>query len=358
METSFSMNGGDGPNSYTQNSKIQKEGNDQAKASLSNSIQEKLIIQNHSSAEKPQVFSIADLGCSVGPNTFACVNTIIEAVRLKFQTHGSESILPEFHVFFNDHVANDFNTLFRSLPLNREYMAAGVPGSFCGRLFPKASMNLMHSAFALHWLTKIPEELTDKESPAWNKGRITYVGSSNDVIEAYTAQFLRDMEDFFTARTVELVNNGLLAILILCRPEGTKPSESTIMQGFDRLGHAFTEMAKEGLLSEALVDSFNLPIFIPNASEVKKVVSSIQHLSIEKLEEIYYPTKIVTHEDARVSSLHIRAAMEGLIRQHFGNKIIDEIFKRFIRKLHEFSKTPRHLQDGILFLLVKCNAIP
>ncbi|KAJ7943059.1 S-adenosylmethionine-dependent methyltransferase [Quillaja saponaria] len=241
-------------------------------------------------------------------------------------------------------------------------MAAGVPGSFCGRLFPKASINLMHSALALHWLTKIPEELTDKESPVWNKGRITFVGSSNDVIEAYNAQFLRDMEDFFTARSVELANNGLLAILIPCRPEGTKPSESNIMQGFDRLGYALTEMAKEGLLSEALVDSFNLPIYVPSASEVKKVVSSIQHLSIEKLEEIYYPVKLVTPEDAHVSSLHMRAAVEGLICQHFGNKITDELFKRYIRKLQEFWKSnPQRTKDykvGILFLLVKCNAIP
>ncbi|KAK7849230.1 putative s-adenosylmethionine-dependent methyltransferase [Quercus suber] len=56
-------------------------------------------------------------------------------------------------VFFNDQFSNDFNTLFISLPPNRQYFAAGVPGSFYGRLFPKASLHFIHSSYALQWLS-------------------------------------------------------------------------------------------------------------------------------------------------------------------------------------------------------------
>ncbi|ONI31590.1 hypothetical protein PRUPE_1G321300 [Prunus persica] len=201
------------------------------------------------------------------------VRTLIEAVKLEFKAQGFETQLPEFPVFFNDHVANDFNTLFKAFPIDRTYMAAGVPGSFHGRLFPKASMNLMHSSFAVQWLTRVPQEVTKEVSPAWNKGRITYArNESSKVEEAYAAQFARDMKAFFTARSAELADDGLLAILMPCRPEPSLPSESTLMNILECLGDALADMVKESLLSEAAVDSFNLPIYVPSASEVEGVI--------------------------------------------------------------------------------------
>ncbi|KAK3015615.1 hypothetical protein RJ639_005843 [Escallonia herrerae] len=224
MVETVSMNGGNGPNSYTQNSKSQEEGSTRAKALLAKSIQENLEIQNNS-----RVFSIADLGCSVGPNTFSCVQTIMQAVQLKLKNCGPDLEEPEFHVFFNDNVTNDFNTLFKALPPERQYMAAGVPGSFHGRLFPKASMNFMHSSFALNWLAKVPKEVTQEYSSAWNKGRVSYVLSSREVMNAYAAQFSSDIEAFFSARSMELAGDGLLVVIMPCRAEGTLPSESTIL---------------------------------------------------------------------------------------------------------------------------------
>ncbi|XP_041014617.1 loganic acid O-methyltransferase-like [Juglans microcarpa x Juglans regia] len=358
MGKSIAMNGGEGPNSYTHNSKQQRKGSDRAKVLLSNCIQEKLTVENKLNTANQQIFRIADLGCSVGPNTFASVQTIIEATELTFKTQILENKPPEFQVFFNDHVGNDFNTLFKALPLDRQYMAVGVPGSFHGRLFPKASMNFMHSSFALHWLTKVPEEVTVENSSAWNKGRISYVGSSSEVVKAYTEQFVRDMESFFRARAVELTSHGLMAILMPCRPEGTLPSESIIMQVFEVLGCALTDMAKEGLVSEALVDSFNLPIFIPTGNEVKEVLSNIEHLTIEKSEEINYPPNLSNLEDVRLCIGHVRAVMEGILCEHFGAELLDQLFERYSNKVEQFSKTSvftRIEKLENLFLLLKRN---
>ena len=97
-----------------------------AKRLITETVVEILDIENFASLN---TFRIADLGCSVGPNTFFAVQNIIEAVQFKHQRQGLHSQLPEFQVFFNDHILNDFNTLFSSLPPNREYYAAGVPGS-------------------------------------------------------------------------------------------------------------------------------------------------------------------------------------------------------------------------------------
>lgn len=95
----------------------------------------------------------------------------------KYIAQGLSSQVPDFLVLFNDHASNDFNTLFASLPPDRPYYAAGVPGSFHGRLFPEASLHVVHSAHPLPWLGKLPEELLDANSPAYNKGRVYYIGA-------------------------------------------------------------------------------------------------------------------------------------------------------------------------------------
>ncbi|KAM0980157.1 hypothetical protein ACFX2J_015745 [Malus domestica] len=125
----YPMKGGDGPNSYANNSTLQKGYVDAAKERLSKAVAEKLDVDVLLSSN---TFCIADLGCSVGPNTFIAVDNILEAVEFKFQSQGLNSQIPEFQVFFNDHTLNDFNRLFKSLPQTKRYYAAGVPGSFVG----------------------------------------------------------------------------------------------------------------------------------------------------------------------------------------------------------------------------------
>ena len=121
------------------------------------------------------------LGLSTGPNTFISVQNIIEAIELKYISKGENIETPKFMVFFNDQLSNDFDTLFISLTPNRQYFAAGVPGSFYGRLFPKASLHFIHSSYALQWLSNVPKEAMDEGSPAWNKGRIFYTNAPKEV---------------------------------------------------------------------------------------------------------------------------------------------------------------------------------
>nr|POE67091.1 isoform 2 of probable s-adenosylmethionine-dependent methyltransferase at5g38100 [Quercus suber] len=112
------------------------------------------------------------------------MQNIIDAVQQKYQSLGFASHMPEFQVFFNDHASNDFNTLFASLPPERPSFATGVPGSFHGRLFPDFSLDFVHSSFGLQWLSKVPEELLNKNSAAWNKGRVHYASAPDEVAQA------------------------------------------------------------------------------------------------------------------------------------------------------------------------------
>ncbi|KAF8407709.1 hypothetical protein HHK36_006844 [Tetracentron sinense] len=350
LPESYPMTGGNGPHSYAQNSCYQKGVVDAAKEIINEAIAKKLDIENLSFVSL-NPFRIADLGCSVGPNTFIAVQNILEAVELKYQAQGLNSCIPEFQVFFNDHITNDFNTLFASLPPDRKYFAVAVPGSFYGRLFPKASLHFVHSSYAISWLSKIPKEVVDINSPAWNKERIHYINATKEVGEAYSAQYAKDMESFLSARAQELVCEGLMALLIATIPNGT--TYSTVNM-FDLLAYCLREMANMGLVSEAKVDSFNLPLYIPSHKELETVVERNGYFSIERMEPLSHPMRQTTLS-LQTIMLSLRAALGGVIEEHFGSEIIDEVFDRFTNKVAEssFILNPENRKEIDLFILLK-----
>nr|XP_048330663.1 loganic acid O-methyltransferase-like [Ziziphus jujuba var. spinosa] len=206
-----------------------------AKELIDKAIAEKLEINNHSYTK---TFQVADLGCSIGPNTFLGVQNIIDAVELKYQkTQGQSSFqLPEFQVFFNDQISNDFNQLFTSLPPERRYYAMGVPDSFHDRLFSDGSLHFVHSSYSFQMLSEVPKVVVDKSSPAWNKGRIHYSNASDEVIRAYEAQYVNDMERFLNARAQEIMNGGLMALIIPGCPNGKSHSEAFVNIKIELLG--------------------------------------------------------------------------------------------------------------------------
>ncbi|KAM3327775.1 hypothetical protein P3S68_033824 [Capsicum galapagoense] len=206
MTTSFPMNAGDGPYSYFKNSHLQREVLDNSKEMVRDAITRKLDIKKIMLSSS-NTLCIADFGCSIGPNTFIAMQHVVQSLKEKYH---NTNIL-EFQVFFNDHVTNDFNALFRSLPIDRSYYVFGVPGTFHGKLFPSRLIHFAHCSTAMHWLSKCPEELLDEKSPAWNKGLIHYVGTSNvEVLNAYVAQFEKDMEMLLNARADEIVEGGMM----------------------------------------------------------------------------------------------------------------------------------------------------
>ncbi|KAA8542767.1 hypothetical protein F0562_023919 [Nyssa sinensis] len=211
------------------------------------------------------------------------MNNITEAVEHKYQAQGHL----EFQVFFNDRVSNDFNTLSINLPPNRKYFAAAVPGSFYGRLFPKASINFIFSSFAVQWLSKLPQVVCDLNSPSCNKGRILYANAPKEVGEAYSAQYAEDTEKFLGARAQELVSGGLMALLILGRVNGTLPAQSSLGPRFQPLESCLVDMTNEGLLSKDKLDSFNLPIYSPSSEELEKLIEKTGCFDTARVEEMH-----------------------------------------------------------------------
>lgn len=79
---------------------------------------------------------------------------------------------------------------------------------------------MAYSSCALCWLSDVPPELSDTTSPAYNGGRIHYTGASAEVAQAYSRQYKKDVKSFLVARSRELAEDGLMALIVPGVPDG------------------------------------------------------------------------------------------------------------------------------------------
>ncbi|KAL1531902.1 indole-3-acetate O-methyltransferase [Salvia divinorum] len=308
----FSMNGGHGAHSYVKNSSYQGGVLEAAKAIIEEEIATKLEISTNS-------ICVADFGCSTGSNSFPAMQAIIEAVKRKYESSGLKTL--EFYVCFNDVVSNDFNTLFSSLPPDRSYEVAAVPGDFHGRLLPPSSVHFAYSSWALHWLTEVPKAAAGRHSPAWSGGESLYGVEREEVYEAYLSQFERDLEAFLKCRAVEMVEGGIMALLIPSLPNYWDPQkEFTVASVTELLRSSLVDMAKKGRLSETKLEAFNFPYYIPTPEQVWAILQKSNSFSIERMEIMKSGTLLTV--DGHVACF--RAVHQNMLTHEFGAETIDE----------------------------------
>ncbi|XP_051148398.1 loganic acid O-methyltransferase-like [Andrographis paniculata] len=351
------MNGGEGPNSYAQNSTYQRGVVDAAKTIMEEEIAMKLDVKHHSSTHK-MPFRIADFGCSTGHNSFPAMQMITEAVEKKFHTEGLASRVPDFQVFFNDQLVNDFNTIFHSLPPERNYHAAGVPGSFYSRLLPNASLDFAYSSCALNWLSRAPAAVADHTSSAWNEGKVHYTGARHEVFEAYANHYANDIQSFLEARAQELVSGGLMALLVPAVPSFKISNTSyTTPTEMDLIGSCLVDMTKRGRISKEKIDSFNFPLYFTIPRELQAIIERNPSFSMERMEILNNQGKL-TLTSAHARATYLRAVFEGLLVNHFGGEIMDELFDRYTKKLAASSLflDPNNEKSIIIFVLLKRKA--
>jgi len=180
------MNGGKGESSYANNSSLQVPSSIfilncfiffyiHLTFILTSLLQKNLMLKAKHMLEEtimkldchfsPNCMKVADLGCSVGPNTLLLISNVVSIVDTACTRLNREP--PTFQFYLNDLFENDFNTTFKSLPdfytkllQNEGNRSAScfinaTPGSFYGRLFPSNSINLFHSSNSLHWLSQV-----------------------------------------------------------------------------------------------------------------------------------------------------------------------------------------------------------
>lgn len=91
------------------------------------------------------------------------------------------------------------------------------------------------------------------------------------------------------------------------------------------------------MLSEDLVDSFNLPQYQASKQEVVSLIERNLCFSIERMEPLVRPPRTGMAPSVEWTILSFRAVAEELLVSHFGNGIIDELFGRLKKKVVESS---------------------
>ncbi|GKV42961.1 hypothetical protein SLEP1_g50309 [Rubroshorea leprosula] len=95
-----------------------------------------------------------------------------------------------------------------------------------------------------------------------------------------------------------------------------------------------TDWEKKGLVDEAKVDSFNIPIYYPSSEKVIAIVEKQGWFKIEQIQEIARPMiQQLSKQDIEKYALFVRGWAEVVVRDHFGVEIVDKIFNNFTEKL-------------------------
>lgn len=333
----LAMAEGDGEASYSKNSRLQAAMKQAPMLSLDEGLERMTLPYNG------EAVVVADLGSSSGPNTISTISHIVDKLRPR---------LPkdiEFQAYFNDLPSNDFNNLFQLLSNDsrtKNLFSAGVPGSFFDRLFPQSSVHIFYSAFSVHWLSKIPDAVLDKDSPAYNKGNLWIRHSPSAVATAYRQQALLDLKNFLQARAAELVSGGLL-FFVYCGRSSSEPNNPAntffgkALAGFNEI---CSELIGEGLLTEHQRDTFNFPVYMRDTEDLQEAVASCDSLyhvlTAEQRRSELSALEVFATSDATDLSRKLTAAVQALVNilleDHVGKKVTEVIWQRYEKKVSEF----------------------
>uniref|UniRef100_A0A0E0PVP1 Benzothiadiazole-induced S-adenosyl-L-methionine:salicylic acid carboxyl methyltransferase 1 n=1 Tax=Oryza rufipogon TaxID=4529 RepID=A0A0E0PVP1_ORYRU len=298
---------------------------------------EKAIKKVHT-ALQPMMILVADLGCSSGPNT------LIEIAEY-YNRIGQCPVDVQF--FLNDLPSNDFNHLFKSLEQidnfvakdqNRQattlpqYYVAGLASSYYRRLFPKNSVHLFHSSYALHWRSKMFEMKNIKEP--LNEGNI-YISKTTPIstVKLYQELFEKDFSNFLELRSNELISSGQMLLTFLGR------KNEDVSDG--------DQCTLHGLMEKKKLNNFNMPVYMPSTHEVKTIIMRSKLFIINQIqlsesnwdpydddlegEVVLYPAQ---------SGLNVTRSLRPVLRRlfttYFGESVQDVLFLRIASNVSKY----------------------
>ncbi|KAK9101111.1 hypothetical protein Scep_024541 [Stephania cephalantha] len=295
------MNGGVGEASYASNSSLQRAVITMVKPILEETI---LDLVSDEAFLASKVLCIADLGCSSGPNSLSVISHIVDTITTT--CHKQHRQPPEFQVLLNDLPGNDFNTVFKSLPSFYDKLKRVVP-------------------------------------------------------RAYYEQFKHDFYSFLHSRSEEVIKGGR-AVLTLTGRRTDDPSCDENCAPWKMITLALKDIAEEGHIEEAQIDSFNFPYYAPSAAEVQDIILLQGSFSLTRLEgfEIGWDSNMTTGNTsfdnlrrARYVSKYVRAVSEPMLSSHFGALVMDALFQRHIERVAEHYNKEEPTFNSLVITLIR-----
>lgn len=98
-----------------------------------------------------------------------------------------------------------------------------------------------------------------------------------------------------------------------------------------------------------------MPVYLTSLEQMTSLVEKNGELSIERMELMDLTSKQFGTVTAKDYTKNFRAGMEGILGQHFGSWIIDQVFDRLYKKILEFfpQMESSHKEGTQLFVVLK-----
>ncbi len=207
-------------------------------------------------------FTMADVGCADGGTSLDMVREVLTEVQNK--APGCQCT-----VVYCDQTANDFNALidivhgrtrFSSWLSDMPNAYSLVSGSsFYLQAVPDASLDLVFSATAMHWLSRKPCDLND---------HVHVVGASNEEYRAFADHARQDWETILLCRARELRPGGRMVLVNFCRdPQGRYLGNTGGVNMFDTLRDIWKEFLVSGKITEQEYRTMTLPQYYNTVEE-------------------------------------------------------------------------------------------
>ncbi|MFQ6646430.1 hypothetical protein Gotur_020027 [Gossypium turneri] len=174
--------------------------------------------------------------------------------------------------------------------------------------------------------------------------------SPPSVFKAYADQFQKDFTNFLSLRSEEIMPQGCMVLTCIGRKN---PNPSKEDYGWDLLSKSLLDLVVEGVVKEADVDSFNVPHYTPCKEEIAEIVEKEGSFDIKRLQVFEAnPSAVLSTEEklhnqdldfnvylemGKKTANGVRAISEPLLSSHFGDAVIDKLFKRYAT----------HVADGL-----------
>ncbi|KAL2936141.1 Caffeine synthase 1 [Bienertia sinuspersici] len=306
-------------------------------ARLTKPMIENAITKLLSNDNRSKVLNVVDFGCGVGPTPIALILLVIEtANKICMELKLKDDQLPEIQMHMNDLPSNDFNLLI-----------------IIQSTLPQNYLHLVHSNYALHWLSQVPLGIYDEKGNSMNKGGIIVSESSPpNVVKAYRAQFQQDLSSFLKCRSNDVAANGYMIISVSGSPSMVPRHHCSAKL----LLQAINSLVLKGLINREKADNFDMPIHYPFKEEMEGIIREEGSFAIEKIETMVENAgEEITSIKERAETIAkcIRAAVEVLVSYHFGKHVWDTLYDELIQAtLLHLEKEPLHIFT-IIFMLKK-----
>ncbi|KAG0513668.1 hypothetical protein BDA96_10G121800, partial [Sorghum bicolor] len=207
----------------------------------------------------------------------------------------------------------------------------------------------------------LPEELDIKSTTHLNEGNIYITRTTApSVVKMYQQQFQKDLSLFLKLRSEELSPGGQMLLTLLGR-KNRDALHGNLNHVYGLLGQAMQSLVAEGIVDKEKLYSFNLPIYGPSIDEVATIVrqSGLFNIGHIQLFESNWDPYDDSEGDHVVDSIQsgvnvarsLRAVMEPLFASHFGEQILDELFKRYACNVAKHLEKEKTKYSVIVMLL-------